>query len=1456
MAEKPYRYFDIEQEFNRDKNIKDFIKFESTKNNKKEPIEGGKTKVFNPLSILLFTSGAIGANAWEKKIIYNKKIADGKLDEVTDEERLLFESKIKKDSGFFGNFNPKNLVPRDKKTEVETAGDIASGLVTGVPLGVKAIGELLTIGVDLSAAKINDKFGTTLDPNFTKKLDDITRKFLTATGEPETLAGEITQLGTQFLLPMKVVDKMIRNIGRLKPFVNRTFFMKNANLVNKNRFIQSGAGLAQRMGTGALSLGATDFIASGGERKLDPIFFKRINEKGKSGRELAAARLANKIKFGKEGAIIGAGFTLLGAGLGLFTRSVGYGVGIGYDALGNLINPFVTLATKTLALDPIVIPSLVKGFRSNADMWGREIGTRVVLPFVGKGGSIFRQIPEYKDWRRFTVDSTDDLKVGLKRIDNIISYIRSAGKNTAEALFIKGSASRDIRASAKKIQDLLSSVENKSYDLAKGFQKLYNGKQTSPSNMNQYADEVLEVLEGKRKLSNLPEVLQSTTKLLKEEIVKISKQYKKYIPDDDSFAHALNSGTKSYVKKSFAFLNNPGRALPEGDKIFQDGAKFVKKLINKDKNLQDEAVAYAKNNLIKRAINPNVTKAEAINEYANVMVKQVLNMGKVDNKNPFEVLRKVGEKLQLENFLKKGEDLPDVIAKLLGQERDLRNNVLFTTSSMMTAVANKQMYDTLGRVMLKQGQLFENQATARAAKEGANIVQIGKLDGMQGLNSTMQGLWTDAETYKVLTSNRGPLDFLAEIPLWNNYLQFKGGVQWGKTVGSPATTTRNFVTAADFALMRGLIGGRSSVTGAVKMQVDDIYNAGKLSGTSEAKLLANIEEGIKYGALDENIVVTELRELLAATQKGKTINSLDTMIKAVGDARIVELLGKIYAGGDHVWKWYGYNWYKSFLKDYAKNDMKRMASWFKNVAGRELDMLNNDGSKKTLAEAIKEASAYYVRNTMPTYSKVPPLIKGVRNLPLGNFVAFPAETLRGTFNVMNISTKEILSGDPILREMGYRGLLGMFTTQGAKGIAIAKTYGAITGIGSELIDEYRRNLAAPYQKNSQLVAITKAVEGKFKMVDLSTVLPYDYVRRPWIALMNAIQNKEIKSQTTGNFMWGLFTDEAGPIRELLDPFISTPIGNEAFQAIKNGRTKTGKVIWNELDSDTEKYDKSIDYLTKALEPGALTSMRQAYSAYTGTEYKGRVYDMKDVLMGLFTGIKPYEVDINKNMDYLINDYRNIRTKVYKGSTMYNTDSYGDAVTEDLIRIQRNVWREQKRIWDAFQTAKKFGVSETTLKRELKERGFSYGDIGKIIRGTMDVVPYSKPRMESKIERLEKNDEASGYNKRRSINKDSFYPRRELDEVLKNLRRQRFDEPFYYDPIEEDNAPDLTSMKLPNLKENIQTTKIETPPLPPQPAATQVASATTAPINPATGLTTVETALLSPSEQAIRLKQRV
>ena len=63
--------------------------------------------------------------------------------------------------------------------------------------------------------------------------------------------------------------------------------------------------------------------------------------------------------------------------------------------------------------------------------------------------------------------------------------------------------------------------------------------------------------------------------------------------------------------------------------------------------------------------------------------------------------------------------------------------------------------------------------------------------------------------------------------------------------------------------------------------------------------------------------------------------------------------------------------------------------------------------------------------------------------------------------------------------------------------------------------------------------------------------------------------------------------------------------------------------------------KSFEYLYRQLEPGAVTTLRQIYSAYTGVPYKGRVYDEQDVLMGLATGVKPYDVDVAKTLDFLI-----------------------------------------------------------------------------------------------------------------------------------------------------------------------------------------------------------------------------
>jgi len=156
MGERPYSYRkSLPSKFD-DKDVIDQIRFQVSRNNVKQPKHKSKKKVFNPMAILLMDP-ILGASAWARKAKYNKKIAEGELDKVTDAERLEFESKVDKNRGFFERLSPKKLIPRDKKKEVDILGDIHTGAVTGIPLGVKSLAEFLTIGVDIGADAINEK---------------------------------------------------------------------------------------------------------------------------------------------------------------------------------------------------------------------------------------------------------------------------------------------------------------------------------------------------------------------------------------------------------------------------------------------------------------------------------------------------------------------------------------------------------------------------------------------------------------------------------------------------------------------------------------------------------------------------------------------------------------------------------------------------------------------------------------------------------------------------------------------------------------------------------------------------------------------------------------------------------------------------------------------------------------------------------------------------------------------------------------------------------------------------------------------------------------------------------------------------------------------------------------------------------------------------------------------------
>ena len=82
--------------------------------------------------------------------------------------------------------------------------------------------------------------------------------------------------------------------------------------------------------------------------------------------------------------------------------------------------------------------------------------------------------------------------------------------------------------------------------------------------------------------------------------------------------------------------------------------------------------------------------------------------------------------------------------------------------------------------------------------------------------------------------------------------------------------------------------------------------------------------------------------------------------------------------------------------------------------------------------------------------------------------------------------------------MGYRGLIGMFTTQGAKGLALMKTYGALTGLTQDIMKDYQANLAPGYQKAQNYRKYW--VDGNLKFDE-----KYFIVRFSRTILNNAIQ---------------------------------------------------------------------------------------------------------------------------------------------------------------------------------------------------------------------------------------------------------------------------------------------------------------------------------------------------------------
>ncbi len=121
--------------------------------------------------------------------------------------------------------------------------------------------------------------------------------------DPETFLGKTTEILGTYGLPGGAVFKIANRVKKLSQLKRSKAFLR-LTAGKKVSNIASNAGYMAGV------VGATDFLANEPDRQT--LAIEQESLEGLSGRERVAAKFRNRLRFGAEGALIGAGVSLAG----------------------------------------------------------------------------------------------------------------------------------------------------------------------------------------------------------------------------------------------------------------------------------------------------------------------------------------------------------------------------------------------------------------------------------------------------------------------------------------------------------------------------------------------------------------------------------------------------------------------------------------------------------------------------------------------------------------------------------------------------------------------------------------------------------------------------------------------------------------------------------------------------------------------------------------------------------------------------------------------------------------------------------------------------------------------------------------------------------------------------------------------------------------------------------------
>jgi len=546
--------------------------------------------------------------------------------------------------------------------------------------------------------------------------------------------------------------------------------------------------------------------------------------------------------------------------------------------------------------------------------------------------------------------------------------------------------------------------------------------------------------------------------------------------------------------------------------------------------------------------------------------------------------------------------------------------------------------------------------------------------------------------------------FLTQV--YNSLVLYpKATSQIAKTILSPVTHLRNFVSAGAFAAANGIIPAADLP--AIKQAYQALQTP--LKGTNMQNDL--YQKLLRLGVVNSNVRLGDLSRLLKDVNFGETMtseNGMRLLLKPLSKLKSVSQ--DLYTAEDDFWKIYSWAVEKSRLaKAYEKAGVNK--SSFFNRNGKEIKLTD---------DFLEEEAADIVRNNIPNYDYVSDFVKGTRKLPLGNFVSFPAEIARTGVNIVRRALREINetiditdgAGNIIktvtpLKGIGYTRLFGFTTTVAAIPVATTAAFQALYDVTDEEREAIRR-FAAQWSKNSTLLPI-KDENGNFKYIDFSHANAYDTLLRPLQTVVNSVQegNKD-NDGMMDDFAKGVLTS----MSEFAQPFISESIWTEAVSDIlmRGGRTREGFQVYNDQDNDGDKTSKIMAHLVKAQMPFSLDQLKRLdrsikqVDVLTKGKYDeyGQDFEFGDEFGGLF-GFRAIEVKPDRTMNFKVADFqRGIRDSrsLFTRAVLKGGPIEAREIVDAYINSNRAMFDVKKKLKADMDAARLLGISDQGLNDSL------------------------------------------------------------------------------------------------------------------------------------------------------------